>query len=291
MLQSMTGYGEERRNNKEVDLLVQIKSVNHRFLTLEISSPRGISPRMEAEVRNRIKAKIARGKITINIQVKRTQLPTWVISANQELASRYHELLRQLSNSLGLNEEISLSHLLDLPDVICMERSEEEGTRIEELLFEASQRALAELLRMRAREGKNHLRSIQGWVKKIENLLPHIQTEFSQAQKDYKEKIRKSLKELLDQESGERLINEIPALVFRGDISEETVRFKSHLKELKGTLRRSDPVGKKVGFILQELNREINTIGAKTASFPISRLVIETKHHLERIREEIINIE
>jgi len=290
-LKSMTGYGEGRGKTEEIDLLLEVKSVNHRFLELQINSPKEIFPGMEAKIRSEVKAKVARGKVTVNIQVKRIKPPTYSIVANQVVASRYYKLLNQLSDSLGLGEGVSLSHLLSLPEVVYLERSEENADKIEKALFQTLGKALRDFLRMREREGKNHLDSIQSCVKSIGDSLPLIEKEFSLAQEDYRRRTRKSLQELLEKEPKEKIINEIPLLLSRGDISEERLRFQSHLKECKRTLQKPGPIGKTLSFILQELHREINTIGAKSDSFAISRLVVEIKHYLERIREEIVNIE
>ena len=290
-LKSMTGYGEGRGKTEEIDLLLEVKSVNHRFLELQINSPKEISPGTEAKIRSKVKAKVARGKVTVNIRTKRIKPPIYSIVANEAVASRYHKLLYQLSDSLGLGERVSLSHLLSLPEVVYLERSEENGDKIEKPLSQALSKALRDFLRMREREGRNHLDSIQSCVKSIEGSLPLIEKEFSLAQEDYRRRTRKSLEELLEKEPKERIINEIPLLLSRGDISEEKLRFQSHLEELKRTLEKAGPIGKTLSFILQELHREINTIGAKSDSFAISRLVVQTKHYLERIREEIINIE
>lgn len=290
-MKSMTGYGEGRGKTEEIDLLLEVKSVNHRFLELQINSPKEIFPGMEAKIRSEVKAKVARGKVTVNIQIKRIKPPTYSIVANQVVASRYYKLLNQLSDSLGLGEGVSLSHLLSLPEVVYLERSEEDADKVEKALFQALGKALRDFLRMREREGKNHLDSIQSCVKSIGDSLPLIKKEFSLGQEDYRRRTRKSLQELLEKEPKEKIINEIPLLLSRGDISEERLRFQSHLKECKRTLQKPGPIGKTLSFILQELHREINTIGAKSDSFAISRLVVEIKHYLERIREEIVNIE
>lgn len=290
-MKSMTAYGEGREKTKEIDLLLQIKSVNHRFLELEIKSLREIPLRMEAKIRDRVKVKVARGKVTINIRIKRIKLPIYSIMANQALASHYYKVLSQLSDSLDLGTRVSLSHLLNLPEVIFLERSEENEDKVEKPLFKALSKALAGFLQMREREGRNHLHSIQACVEGIENSLPLIEKELPLAQEDYRRKIKRSLEELLEKETREKIISEIPLLLSRGDISEEKVRFQSHLEELKRTLEMPGPIGKRSSFILQELHREINTIGAKTDSFAISRLVVEIKDYLERIREEILNVE
>jgi len=287
----MTGYGEGRGKTEEMDLLLEVRSVNHRFLELQINCPKEISPGMEAKIRSKVKARVSRGKVTVNVRTKRIKPPIYSVGANQPLASRYYELFRQLSDSLGLADGVSLSHLLSLPEVVYLERSEESADKVEKALFQALGKALRDFLRMREREGKNHLDSIQSCVKSIGDSLPLIEKEFSLAQEDYRRRTRKSLEELLEKEPKEKIINEISLLLSRADISEEKLRFQSHLKECKRTLQKAGPIGKTLGFILQELHREINTIGAKSDSFAISRLVVQIKHYLERIREEIINIE
>ena len=160
------------------------------------------------------------------------------------------------------------------------------------MLEKALTKALKNVLKMRGKEGKEHLQSILRYLKRIQKRLSDLEEEIPTAQNLYQEKVKESLKNLLALgEDREKVARELSFLISRGDISEEKLRFQSHLRELQTTLQQKESVGKKIRFILQELHREINTMGAKANSFIISRLVVQIKEDLERIREEVQNIE
>ncbi len=289
---SMTGYGEGRQSSKEIDLHVEMSTVNHRFLEIEVKSSEPIPFAWEQKIRQWVREKIKRGKVSLNVEVEWKSPFLSEIVINRELVTSYKNGLSRLCQNLGINDRITLSHLLALPGLISPPGKPQIKKNLGTVLEKALTKALKNVLRMRAKEGKEHLQSILRYLKRIQRRLSRLEEEIPTAQKSYQEKIKESLENLLALgEDRKKVARELSFLISRGDISEEKLRFQSHLKELQTTLQQKEPVGKKIRFILQELQREINTMGAKANSFIISRLVVQIKEDLERIREEIQNIE
>lgn len=286
----MTGYGEGKVENEKVDIYSQIKTLNHRFLEIEINCSEPIPFLWEKRIKEKIKEKIKRGKIILNIEIKRKKLALPKTIINQELASHYHQILSQVSDNLGLKKEVDLSHILSLPNVILLEK-EKAQENIKSLIDKSLIKTLKEVLQAKEKEGKEHLYSIQKYLKKIEKRLSKIEKETPLIEKNYKKKIEKNLEELLEKTDKKKMARELSSLIWRGDTSEERLRFQSHLDQLQNTLKQTELIGAKLKFTLQELQREINTLGAKTNAFIISHLVIQIKEDLERIREETQNIE
>ena len=288
----MTGYGEGREEDEEVEIYLQIKTLNHRFLEVEIYPSQLIPFIWEKKIKEYIKEKIKRGKVILNIEIKRKKLPLPQILVNQKLIFHYHKMLSQISSELGLKDRVSLSHILSLPEIIHLEKKEElnrENTK--NLIKRALRKALKQTLQMREKEGKEHFCSIQRYFKKIKKNFLKIEKEIPLVQKKYKAKIKEILEELLAQPDRKKILNELSFFSWRGDVSEEKLRFHSHLKQFQTTLKEQGPIGTKLKFILQELQREINTLGAKINTSTISTFVVQIKEDLERIREENQNIE
>ncbi|MBC7189220.1 DUF1732 domain-containing protein, partial [Candidatus Aerophobetes bacterium] len=210
-----------------------------------------------------------------------------------ELATSYLSALRKLKKSLNIKENVKLSHLLIFPDILKIKKNSSE--KLQNLIIEAIEGALDDLIKSKEKEGEVHLREIKKHLKKIKSSIDRIKKEFPVAQKRYMEKIQEEMKKLPTKESLVPFLNsttsKIPLFLTKGDIEEEIVRFYSHLEEFEKTLKRKTPVGKKLAFILQELAREINTIGAKSLSSTISQEVVQIKECIEKIREQISNIE
>ncbi|MEA1964983.1 MAG: YicC/YloC family endoribonuclease [Candidatus Aerophobetes bacterium] len=288
----MTGYGESKQENKKVSLYLQIKTVNHRFLDIDINSSQGIPFLWEKRIKELIRQKVKRGKVTVSVELSTKSSSSPKITVNQQTASQYYQTLSQLRDNLGLKDEINLSHLMEFPQIInIVEGVETKGKIVKDLLDKALSKSLENVLQMREKEGEKHLKSILKCIKKIKKYLSQIKEEIPLAKISYQNKIKENLKELLNEGKNSKIAAEISRLVNRGDITEEEVRFSSHLKQLENTLQEKGAVGKKLKFILQEMHREINTIGAKTNSLNISRSVIKIKQEIEKIAEEVKNIE
>jgi len=285
----MTGYGEKRILTEKVEIFLQIKTLNHRFLQIKLTYSEAIPYKWEKKIESLIKDKIKRGQVEVNLKINRKGASFFQIKPNIELASKYYKALISLSKNLGLKKPVNLSHLLTFSGIIEVEESEQE--KIEKLIKQAVKESLKKVLETREKEGRKHLESILECIEEIESRIPEIEREAPLSQDLYREKIKEDLLQVLKENINSTTANQIATLITRGDIKEELVRFLSHLDQLKKTLQEKEPVGKKINFILQELTREINTMGVKSNSFLISRLVVEIKDNLERIREQAYNLE
>jgi len=285
----MTGYGEKRIQKEKVEIFLQIKTLNHRFLQIKLTCSETIPYKWEKKIESLIKDKIKRGQVEVNLKINRKGASFFQIKPNIELASKYYEALSCLSKNLGLKEPVNLSNLLILQGTIEVEESGEE--KIEKLIEQAVKESVKKVLETRRKEGRKHLESILECVEEIESRIPKIEKEVPLSQDIYRGKIKEELLQTLRENINSTTANQIAILITKGDIKEELVRFLSSLDQLKKTIQEKESVGKKINFILQELTREINTIGAKSNSFLISQLVVEIKDNLERIREQVYNLE
>jgi len=289
----MTGYGEKLVRGEGTDIFVQIKTLNHRFFQIDIFPSEDIPWSWEKKIEEKIKKKIHRGKVLVNLKISKKENKSLKIKTNLDLAASYLKGLKELQKKLNIKEQIKLSHLLSIPDILRSEEEQEEN--IEIMIQEGIDRALEQVIKTRQREGEKHLKNILKYVEKIKTSIKYIEMEIPLAQKKYKEKIQEEIENLLSEENysipPNQIASKLSLVINKGDIEEEIVRFNSHLTQLNKTLKQKGPIGKKLGFILQELQREVNTIGAKSLSFSISEQVVKIKDNLEKIREQIYNIE
>jgi len=292
-LTSMTGYGEKLVRGEGTDIFVQIKTLNHRFFQIDIFPSEDIPWSWEKKIEEKIKKKIHRGKVLVNLKISKKENKSLKIKPNFDLAASYLKGLKELQKKLNIKEQIKLSHLLSIPGILRSEEEQEEN--IETMVQEGIDRALEQVIKTRQREGEKHLENILKYVEKIKTSIKYIEMEIPSAQKKYREKIREEIENLLSEEnysiSPNQIASKLSLIINKGDIEEEIVRFNSHLTQLNKTLKQKGPIGKKLGFILQELQREVNTIGAKSLSFSISEQVVKIKDNLEKIREQVYNIE
>ncbi|RLE11176.1 YicC family protein [Candidatus Aerophobetes bacterium] len=289
----MTGYGEKLVRGEGTDIFVQIKTLNHRFFQIDIFPSEDIPWSWEKKIEEKIKKKIHRGKVLVNLKISKKENKSLKIKPNFDLAASYLKGLKELQKKLNIKEQIKLSHLLSIPGILRSEEEQEEN--IETMIQEGIDRALEQVIKTRQREGEKHLENILKYVKKIKTSIKYIEMEIPSAQKKYREKIREEIGNLLSEEnysiSPNQIASKLSLVINKGDIEEEIVRFNSHLTQLNKTLKQKGPIGKKLGFILQELQREVTTIGAKSLSFSISEQVVKIKDNLEKIREQVYNIE
>lgn len=290
-MKSMTGYGEGREENEKIEIYLQIKTLNHRFLELETYPSQVIPFSWEKIIKDYVKRKIERGKVTIDIKIKRKESPSPQVIINQNLISHYYQMLSQISNRLGLTDKITLSHILSLPETVYLKKGEITRENAKPLINKALRKALNQVLQMREKEGKEHLSEIRKYSNKIKKDVLKIERRVPLIQRNYNNKIKQTLGKLIDQPDRKKVLSELSSLIWRGDISEEILRFRSHLGQFQTTLKEQGSIGNRLKFILQELQREINTIGAKTTTFTITTLVVQVKEDLERIREASQNIE
>lgn len=292
MLQSMTGYGRCEKEVNGYRVSIELKSVNNRYADITVKLPRFYSY-LEEYVKEYIKRYISRGKVDVYIRIEKTDEAESSVSVNHAFAKEYIAALSELKDTYNLAEEVSLSHVSSHSDVFTFERVEEDEEVVKTSVTETLEEALAGYIKMRTDEGARLKADIEGKleiiaaaVSEIEKIEPEV---VSQYQHRLEEKISALLGDVEIDHS--RVLTEVAIFADKAAVDEEMVRLRSHIKEFGETLKLSGPVGKKLDFMLQEMNREINTTGSKANNIDISKIVIDVKCELEKIREQIQNIE
>lgn len=294
MVYSMTGFGRGEFTNQAFDVTLEIKSVNNRYCDIIIKMPKKLNV-FEDRIKNRIKSKLSRGRIDVYINLEEKAYDNYEVLPNYEILDKYVTVYREIQKRYEIKDELSLSMLTRIQegiDVSYMERGEEEyWTAIEPAL----DMALTRIESMRAQEGLQLKNDIHTKVISIKAALAEIELSAPRITENYRMKTRERIASLLEDMNAEidemRLANEIAIYADKTNINEEIVRIHSHLDQIDTILSADEPVGRKLDFLVQELNREINTIGSKSPDIDISNLVIGLKSDIEQIREQIQNIE
>lgn len=292
MIRSMTGFGrgEHREGGKE--FLVEIKSVNHRYSDIYVKMPRQLSF-LEDKVRELVGKNISRGKIDVYISYENRDENSKSVVFDETLTKAYINAVEMLRDKYGLKDDISVSLIAGFPDVLTVDKQEEDAEKLWQLLKVAVENALQSLIRMREIEGEQLKNSIHEKADFIETVMKEIILRAPAVVTEYKQKLETRIKELLEQQviDESRLAMEVAVFADRCSIDEEIVRLGSHINQMRETLEKQQPVGRKLDFLIQEMNREINTIGSKANDLAITRHVVEIKSELEKVREQIQNIE
>lgn len=291
MISSMTGYGKGLVNEGDITVEVEIKSLNNRFLDLSLRLPKFLSAR-EFEVRERVRSKVKRGKIYLSVAVRKGELEDRFNEVDPSAVKAAMKVLKDIRKAAGLKNKITMNDVLTFQNMFFKEDDEKAGEDMA-LVEKAIDTAIEEMNKMRAAEGKELEKDIRKRIGLIEGTASQIETMKEASIKEYFEKFKEKAKQLVadltDNEA--RLTTELALLSERYDVTEECVRLRSHLKMFLNTLDNSDDVGRRLNFILQEMNREANTINSKSISSDISHHGIFIKEEIEKIREQIQNIE
>jgi uncharacterized protein (TIGR00255 family) len=292
MLMSMTGYGKSEETAVDGKVSVELRSVNHRYSELSVKIPRQFFP-VENEIRKRVTERFRRGKIDIYIQFEQSTEGVTPPQANLLLAKAYHDIFMNICRELGLEETVSLAQVLAQKDVLSYQEMSLDLDRIMPTLFSALDGAMESLESMRRREGESLDAEIHGRVKSVIGIVDKVASIAPAAVSSNAARLRERIDRFMGetQVDESRLAQEVATLADRMDITEELVRLKSHFKQLYSVLSLSEPVGRKLDFLLQEMNREVNTIGSKANDAEIAALVVEMKSELEKVREQVQNIE
>ncbi len=291
MLRSMTGFGHCEHTENDITFTIEIKTVNHRYSDIFLRMPKQISS-FEDRVRSLINKKIQRGKIDIYITYDNKSSQSQEVLLDATLAKAYCDALKKISESLGLRDDISVTSLARFPDIIKVEKRDNDDL-IGDILEKAVEKALNELLNMRAKEGEKLKDSLFENLLTIEMLMEKVKLKAPVVVKEYKEKLEGRLAELIDIQKVDpaRIATEVAMFADKCSVDEELVRLKSHIIQMREMLNEGSPVGKKADFMIQEMNREVNTIGSKASDLEIIRNVVELKSEIEKLREQIQNIE
>ena len=293
MIKSMTGYGRSEAIVGGKRIIVEIKSLNHRFLEVSLRLPNALSA-LELELKKQINARFSRGKIEVGIRMDTSVSPEKGagLDLNLPLLKNYYSLLCRMKEELNLPDEIGLAVLSSFRDIFVAQEDDDLeaiGPMLDVLLEEA----VAMLMVMRAREGETLLQDLRSRITLVEQAVEAIQSRVPQVLKAYEKRLIGRIKELIgDMEfDPARLMQEVAIMADKSDITEEIVRLRSHIDQFVGLLKSDEAVGRKIDFLIQEMGREINTIGSKSNDAEISMGVIEIKSELARIREQVQNLE
>lgn len=293
MVRSMTGFGRGTCNENGKEFTVEIKSVNHRYIDFYIKLPRQIAY-LEERVREVVSKSIFRGKVDIFISFEDRSEDSKSVMLDEALAGAYIQAVEKLKGKYGLKDDLSVSLISRFPDVLKIEKTEDDEEQLWSILNKALETAVASLIQMREKEGNELRSSLLQKADYMESIISQITNRSPEVVIEYKQKLENRIKDLLNQQTVDenRLAMEVAIFADRCSIDEELVRLGSHLSQLRDILSiKKQPVGRKLDFLVQEINREINTIGSKSNDIMITKNVLELKSETEKIREQIQNME
>lgn len=298
MVNSMTGYGRceltaESESGESRNIIVEIKSVNHRYLEVGMRVTRDYGF-IEDPVRKYISSKLSRGKVDVYISIGNSDSTEAEVSVNLPLARAYAEALGKLSAECpGVTNDVTAAALSRYPDVLTVHKKPEDEETIINEVMPAVDHALGDFLSMRASEGERMKADVLGRCETIISIVSEIEQKSPQIVVDYKAKLTERIKELLDGANvdEQRIATEAAIFADKIAVDEETVRLRSHFSQMNSVLEKGGAVGRKLDFIVQEMNREANTIGSKITNAELAHKVVDIKAELEKIREQIQNIE
>lgn len=292
MVRSMTGYGRFEAENEDAKLTVEIKSVNHRYCDISIRLPRNLNA-FENEIRKQVKESVSRGKIDVYITYESSHEGDSVVKYNKEMAEAYMELLKKISKDFSLPDNTDAQALSRFPEVFTLEEDNVDEEKLQELVHTAVAGALEHFIRARETEGANLKEDLIKKLEYLNSVADEIEKRSPEVFREYKERLTSKVEELLGDTKIDESVMATELVVYSDKIcvDEELVRLRSHIKHMKDTLNEEDSVGRKLDFIAQELNREANTTLSKANDIVISNQGIILKTEIEKIREQIQNLE
>lgn len=292
MIKSMTGYGRCSETNEKMEITAEIKAVNHRYFDFSSRIPRQFGF-LDEKVKNYVHSRVNRGKVEVYITIRMLENEAVGVEVNHSLAKAYSEALKELEDTYKLSSDIKPSDIARFPEVLEISKEEQDEDELFEAVKSVLEKAVDAFIEMRTAEGeklKNDVLSrcdtILGYVKSVEEKSP-------ESVKAYRARLEEKMKELLGdvKVDEQRLLTETAIFADKIAVDEETVRLRSHIAQLNDMMNSGEAVGRKLDFLIQEMNREANTIGSKCSEIEITRTVVEIKSEIEKIREQIQNIE
>ncbi|MBQ5349688.1 MAG: YicC family protein [Oscillospiraceae bacterium] len=288
----MTGYGSARGAVGGQTFLVEIKSVNNRFLDCSVRLPRSFLF-AEDTVKNVISSGVGRGKVDVFVTAQSSSEADTSVSVNLALAEEYRNALRDIADRLGVEFRADAAVIARFPDVLTVEKKELDADEIRGSLSDLTHKALEEFNAMRAREGERLREDMLVKLKNISELVTVVEERSPETVREYRERLEARLRELLDDRGvdEQRLITEAALFADKTAVDEETVRLRSHIAQFGTMLEDGSPIGRKMDFLMQEFNRESNTIGSKCSDAALAKVVVELKSEIEKLREQLQNVE
>jgi uncharacterized protein (TIGR00255 family) len=291
-MRSMTGFGRAEVERGEIQATAEVRTLNQRFLELKLNIPRGWGEH-EAEIRRLVQGVVARGRVEVFLRYAISGPPPTRLQVNDELAGRYVAELRRLGKKLGLEGHPGIEAILQRPEIFQVSEAELDLRHAVPAGLAALKKALRALDTERVREGGVLRLDFASRVTRIEAAIPDLQRLAEHSRQSILHNFQKRIGELLEglPHNERRIYDEAASAAQHVDITEELTRLRAHLQGLRALLARKGPVGKPIEFLLQEINREVNTVGAKSQSAPLTRLTVELKGETEKLREQVQNVE
>ncbi|WP_455526426.1 YicC/YloC family endoribonuclease [Huintestinicola sp.] len=292
MIKSMTGFGRAEQIIDGRDIIVEIRSVNHRYYEFSARVPRAYGY-IEEKLKSFLNGRISRGKVEVSVSIAAVEAADTLIEINKAVAKGYVDALRSVGGELGLADDLTLSQLVRLPDIFTVRKTADDEEQIWNSVKAVADEAVSKFISMREAEGLKMKEDVLERADIIERLVDEVERLSPISAENYRSKLYSRLCEVLADKNidEQRIVTEAAIFADKTAVAEETVRLKSHIRQLRDMLALDEPVGRKLDFLIQEFNREANTIGSKAQDIAVTKIVVDLKSEIEKIREQIQNIE
>lgn len=292
MIKSMTGFGRGHKVLNGRDITVEIRSVNHRYYEFSSRLPRSLNY-VEERLKSLLQGRISRGKVEVSVLLNNVEAADEKITINRDVVREYIEALRSVKGEFGLTDDLALSNVLRIPDAFTVVKTETDEEQLWEDIKSTAEEALEHFISMRENEGARMKQDVLSRLAKIEEWVGVVETRSPQVVEDYRKRLYDKMCEVLSSSNIDenRILLEAGIFSEKTAVDEETVRLRSHIAQFRSMLESGEPVGRKLDFLVQEINRETNTIGSKVQDIEVTRIVVDQKSEIEKIREQIQNIE
>ncbi len=292
MIRSMTGYGRSQMIINGRDILVEIRSVNHRYYEYNSRVPRAYNY-IDEKLKALLKSGISRGKVDVSVTINNIEGRDTEVAVNKGVAEGYINALRGVADELCVADDLTLSNLIRLPDVFIVQKTPDNEDEIWNDVSKVAEEALSRFVAMREIEGEKMRNDVLSKADFIIEMVGKVEELSPQTVESYRERLYKKLSEVLEGKDidQQRIVTEAAIFAEKIAVDEETVRLRSHISQLRELVNSNESIGRKLDFIVQEMNREVNTIGSKAQDLNITKIVVDMKAELEKIREQIQNIE
>ena len=292
MIKSMTGFGRGHKVLNGRDITVEIRSVNHRYYEFSSRLPRSLNY-VEERLKSLLQGRISRGKVEVSVLLNNVEAADEKITINRDVVREYIEALRSVKEEFGLTDDLALSNVLRIPDAFTVVKTETDEEQLWEDIKSTAEEALEHFISMRENEGARMKQDVLSRLAKIEEWVGVVETRSPQVVEDYRKRLYDKMCEVLSSSNIDenRILLEAGIFSEKTAVDEETVRLRSHIAQIRSMLESGEQVGRKLDFLVQEMNRETNTIGSKVQDIEVTRIVVDQKSEIEKIREQIQNIE
>ena len=293
MIVSMTGYGRGVKENDQLSVTVEVKSVNHRFCDISVRIPKQFLM-FEDSIKKIIQQYIHRGRVDVFVTIEGEGMVTRSLEVDWNLLEQYYYAFKKAQEKFAFKDELQLKEFMHVPDVFQVNEKEQHVEELEEMIVASTHTAVQSLIQMRKSEGQSTYTDFQKRLHNIQQTVDQLSSYSKKVVDKYRERLLKKVKEFLSETmeiDDSKILTEVALFADKSDINEELERIKSHISQFLETIESNEPVGRKLDFLIQEMNREVNTIGSKANDVEISQKVVDMKSELEKMKERVQNIE